>query len=338
MKGFPQGAARKERKGNAMTLRHLKIFVAVCEEESITAAARKLYIAQPSVSFAIGELEEHYGVKLFDRISRRLYITEPGKQLLSRAREILAIFSEMEQGIRDWDSIGTLRIGTSITAGTCFLPEVAKKFYALRPQIQLQVSIENSRTLEERVLSNQVDFAIIEGLCHSDKLVAEPLMKDRLVFVCGKDHPLYETASISPDRLREFRFLLRDKGSGTRELVDSILTAHGLSILPAWESISTGALVSAVVEGIGVSILPERLVRRALKQGTIHAVEIEGISFPRNFFLIYHEGKYLSASAREFMELCRQAEQEEKDLPLIPPQKGEWEESERERLLSLKKK
>ena len=76
----------------------------------------------------------------------------------------------MEQGIRDWDSIGTLRIGTSITAGTCFLPEVAKKFYALRPQIQLQVSIENSRTLEERVLSNQVDFAIIEGLCHSDKL------------------------------------------------------------------------------------------------------------------------------------------------------------------------
>ena len=143
MKGFSQGAARKERKGNAMTLRHLKIFVAVCEEESITAAARKLYIAQPSVSFAIGELEEHYGVKLFDRISRRLYITEPGKQLLSRAREILAIFSEMEQGIRDWDSIGTLRIGTSITAGTCFLPEVAKKFYALRPQIQLQVSIEN---------------------------------------------------------------------------------------------------------------------------------------------------------------------------------------------------
>ena len=93
-----------------------------------------------------------------------------------------------------------------------------------------------------------------------------------------------------------------------------------------------------VVEGIGVSILPERLVRRALKQGTIHAVEIEGISFPRNFFLIYHEGKYLSASAREFMELCRQAEQEEKDLPLNPPQKGEWEESERERLLSLKKK
>ena len=158
MKGFPQGAARKERKGNAMTLRHLKIFVAVCEEESITAAARKLYIAQPSVSFAIGELEEHYGVKLFDRISRRLYITEPGKQLLSRAREILAIFSEMEQGIRDWDSIGTLRIGTSITAGTCFLPEVAKKFYALRPQIQLQVSIENSRTLE--------GFEQPGGLCH----------------------------------------------------------------------------------------------------------------------------------------------------------------------------
>ncbi len=136
----------------------------------------------------------------------------PSRAAASLPGPRFAIFSEMEQG-SGTDSIGTLRIGTSITAGTCFLPEVAKKFYALRPQIQLQVSIENSRTLEEKVLSNQVDFAIIEGLCHSDKLVAEPLMKDRLVFVCGKDHPLYETASISPDRLREFRFL-RDKGRG----------------------------------------------------------------------------------------------------------------------------
>ena len=105
-----------------MTIRHLRIFVAVCEEGSVTKAANKLYLAQPSVSLAISELEKFYGVKLFDRISRRLYLTDKGKQFLNYTKHIIDLFDELENGMKNWGSSGALRIGSSITIGNYFFP------------------------------------------------------------------------------------------------------------------------------------------------------------------------------------------------------------------------
>ena len=105
-----------------MTLRHLRIFVAVCETGSMTAAASQLFIAQPSISLAVSEMEEYYGVKLFDRISRKLYLTENGRRALQYARHIIDLLDEMEQGVKDLDTVGQLRGGTSITIGTYLLP------------------------------------------------------------------------------------------------------------------------------------------------------------------------------------------------------------------------
>ena len=105
-----------------MTLRHLRIFVTVCETGSMTAAAQILYIAQPAISLAVSEMEEHYKVRLFDRISRRLYLTDSGRQALEYARHIIALFDEMEQGVRGGQAAKELRIGTSITIGSCLLP------------------------------------------------------------------------------------------------------------------------------------------------------------------------------------------------------------------------
>lgn len=110
-----------------MTLRHLRIFVAVCETGSMTAAASQLFIAQPSISLAVSEMEEYYGVKLFDRISRKLYLTENGRRALQYARHIIDLLDEMEQGVKDLDTVGQLRVGTSITIGTYLLPHYVRQ-------------------------------------------------------------------------------------------------------------------------------------------------------------------------------------------------------------------
>lgn len=111
-----------------MTLRHLKIFVTVCETNSVTKAGEKLYIAQPSISLAISELESYYGIKLFDRIGKRLQITEAGKNFLQYAAHIVGLFEEMESKVRNFDTIGVLRVGASIAIGNFLLPKYVVEF------------------------------------------------------------------------------------------------------------------------------------------------------------------------------------------------------------------
>ena len=110
-----------------MTLRHLKLFIAAADAGSITAAARQLYIAQPTVSIAVKELEEHYGICLFERISKRLRITEDGRRFLDYARHIVRLFDEMEQLFTDPERKGSLRLGASVTVGIHYVPEMVKK-------------------------------------------------------------------------------------------------------------------------------------------------------------------------------------------------------------------
>lgn len=143
-----------------MTLRHIKIFVAVCETGSATAAGEKLFIAQPSISLAISELEDYYGVKLFDRLSKRLYITEAGKHFLEYASHIVKIFEEMETEIRNFDTQGIIRIGASITIGNYLLPKYVEKFKRLHPNMEVQAIIANSDTIEENLMKNNIDLAL----------------------------------------------------------------------------------------------------------------------------------------------------------------------------------
>ena len=132
-----------------MTLRHMKILVAVCAENSITKAAERLHIAQPAVSIAVKELEEYYGVKLFDRISRRLYLTDTGRTFLEYAAHIVALFDDMERSIRQWELSGKLRIGASITIGTHLMPRYVNAFYRNHPQSSIDVFIGSSDIIEK---------------------------------------------------------------------------------------------------------------------------------------------------------------------------------------------
>ena len=171
-----------------MTLRHLRIFVAVCETGSMTAAASQLFIAQPSISLAVSEMEEYYGVKLFDRISRKLYLTENGRRALQYARHIIDLLDEMEQGVKDLDTVGQLRVGTSITIGTYLLPHYVRQLKERYPSVKVEAFIGNSGCIEQRILDNEIDIGIIEGVAHSSYICSESFPGDRLAFICAADH------------------------------------------------------------------------------------------------------------------------------------------------------
>ncbi len=287
-----------------MTLKHIKIFVAVCECGSVTAAAEKLYITQPAASLAISELEDYYGIKLFDRIAKRLHITEAGKQFLQYATHIVGLFDELEKGVRNWDSIGVLRVGASVTIGNYLLPGYVKEFQTDHPQMKIKAVIDNSETIEEYVLKNEIDLGLIEGITHSPYIESKCFMDDELVLICSPNHIWTTCDAIEIEDLKDEEFILREKGSAGREIFDSILQIKGIKIDPSWQSISTQAIIRAVSKGLGVSVLPYLLVKDNLDRGEIQSINIKDISLSRQFSVIYHKNKFLTDSAKDFISLC----------------------------------
>ena len=292
-----------------MTLRHMMIFRAVCEAEyNTTRAAQMLHMTQPAISLAIKELEQYYGLRLFDRIGRRLQITDAGKLFLQYATHISELFNDMETGLRDWGTKGILRVGASITIGSQFLPGYVKAFSNLCPGIDVRAIVEQGERLEKKLLENELDVALTEGIVHDANIVSEAYLEDHLSIICAADKGWQQGQSVSMEEFKKQRFLLREPGSGTREVFDRTIAQAGLSITPIWEAMSTTALVNAVINGLGIAVLPHRMILPALRQGLIITVKVQELQFRRNFYITYHKNKFLTEAAKAFMELCRNYE------------------------------
>ena len=289
-----------------MTLRHIRIFLAVCDNGyNVTQAAKTLYMAQPAVSAAIRELEEEYGIRLFDRISRRFYITDAGKRFYQYARKMDVLYRDMERDMRSWDECGILRIGCSITVGSRLMPEYVKQFSFLRPKIQVQVVVQQSELLEKRILQNELDFAILEGVVHEPGLVDEAYLEDHLVPVAAANGNFTPWQTLSVEEFRHQTFLLREKGSGTREIFDKETAAAGFSVQAVWESASNTALIQAAAAGLGITVLSQRLTEEMVATGILCPILVSGINFRRQFRIVYHQDKYLSSAATDFISLCK---------------------------------
>lgn len=292
-----------------MTIKHLKLFLAVCNcDFNTTRAANELHTTQPAVSLAIRELEQYYGVVLFDRIGRRLKITEAGQRFQEYAFHIITLFDDMEKGMRDWDSFGILRVGASITIGSQFLPNYVKTFYSHYPGTEVRAVIGPSDYLEQKILNSELDFALIEGITHIPSFISEEYMEDYLTVICPTNSSLCQRQEITIDEFRSQNFLLRERGSGTREVFERVIEQAGFMVTPIWEATSTTALVNAVINGLGISVLPYRMVVGPLKRGLVSTVSVKGLSFQRKFHIIYHKEKFLTSSAKAFLELCRNYE------------------------------
>lgn len=289
-----------------MTLRHLRIFVAVCKHGSVTAAGKSLYLAQPAVSLAISELESNYGIVLFDRISNRLHITDQGRQFLDYATHIISLFDEMEESMKDWEYIGTLKIGSSITIGTHLLPKYINAFKEKYPQIKLKIRIENSAEVEKAIGGNEIDIGLIEGKVQSSQIIAQRYADDRLAIICGRTHPLFGKQNVDINELEKYDFIMREKGSGGRDLFDSTMLINNIELDYAGDSVSNQAIIKAVESGLGVSALPYLLVKSSLDKGELWEIKVTDVSLRRGFYIIYHKKKYLSKAATAFIEICKE--------------------------------
>lgn len=290
-----------------MTLKHLKIFVAVYREMNITHASETLHMTQPAVTRAIQELEKYYGVRLFERMGRRLCATMCGEELYARAVHITDAFSELEHSLRSWDESGLLRVGASITLGSFLLPELVKTFQTMHPDLKIYATVSKLETIQEKLSDNKIDVALVEGETPSEVIRGECFTRDTLQPIVPPGHPLLSKDTILLQDLLACPLLLRDRGSAGRAFLDHVFAAHGYTATPVWESMSTQALVNATAAGIGISILPAQLVARDIASGKVTAVPVADESFTRNNYIIWHRQKYLTGTMLEFIELCRRS-------------------------------
>lgn len=169
----------------------MNIFVAVADYGSMSAAATHLYLSQPTVSQAIRELEKHYNVLLFERLGKKLYLTERGELLLPRARELVRQFEETEELILNQGQSLTLKLGSTITVGTCLTPRLIPELQKSCPDVKVASYVSNTRAIEQKLLRSELDVGIVEGEIYSPDLHVLPIVDDRLVLAVGKEHPFY---------------------------------------------------------------------------------------------------------------------------------------------------
>lgn len=222
-----------------MTLKHLKVFLEVYKTKNITLAGKNLFMSQPAVSLAIREIEDSYGCKLFERISKRLYVTEAGKNLYWYASQIDETYHIMELSMMNYKSIKRIRIGVSLTIGTYYISDIVAALQEKFSELNVKVIVNTPSKLESMLLSNELDIGVVEGFVHDKHIYQEKLLTDELQIICSKMNPLAQKARITIDDLTKEPFLLREKGSGTREIIDSTFLVHNISISPAWESTLT---------------------------------------------------------------------------------------------------
>ena len=284
-----------------MTIRHLHIFIAVAETGSMSAAAKRLFISQPTVSQVIAEMEEEYGVLLFERLSKRLCITDAGSRLLDYARHAVSLFDEMEDAVGRAAQRRRIRVGASITVGACALTEIVGRFEAQNRDVEVTAFVDNTSVIEGKVLDSSLDLGLVEGRVSSDRLVVRPVIHDELVLVCTPQHPFAGRERVSVHELDGQPFLLRESGSGTREQLDGILRDRNVHVKPKWVCHSSDAILSAAIGGQGLAVLSRLLVREAAEQGLLRILTLEDAKLDRSFQIIYHRNKYLSAQLQSFL-------------------------------------
>ncbi|MEG1984107.1 MAG: LysR family transcriptional regulator [Oscillospiraceae bacterium] len=291
-----------------MTLRHLRVFIAVAENGKMSAAAEKLYIAQPSVSQAIAEIEEQYGGKLFERLSRKLYLTPLGEQLLGYARHIISLYDEMDTQLKNSASAAILKIGATVTVGTCVICPILNKLKSVNPELTAHVQIGNTRDIEEKLMRSELDIGLVEGKVKSSDLIYEPVISDELLLVCSPKHRLSACSSVIAQNLSSEPMVIREKGSGTRELFENYLLLHGIHINESWVCNNSEAIKNAVIDNQGLTVISRRLVAKELSRKTLVSIPIKDGIMSREFSLVYHKNKYLTPSIEEFICICREFE------------------------------
>lgn len=291
-----------------MTIRHLKIFTTVADLGGMSKAAKELHISQPSISQAIGELEKYYGVKLFERLSQKLYLTKEGELMLSFSRHILDSFAQMEAAMDQAVEKTSLTIGCSVSVGTCLIDDILDEAQRRIPNCRIHVIVTNSSEIEQAVLTNQVDLGIVEGMIRNQELVMTPVCEDELVLVCGITHPLSEKRELTLDMLQGQDYVSRESGSAERNQFERIFEERGLELNRTFCSTNTEAIKNAVIHGRGIAVFSKRMVEQEVKDGKMVILPVKDVTVKRDIDLVIHKNKFISDEIRVIQEIIEKSD------------------------------
>ncbi|MBJ3774187.1 LysR family transcriptional regulator [Acuticoccus mangrovi] len=291
-----------------MTLEQLTIFVAVAEREHLTRAARALRLTPSAVSASIKTLEAYYGVRLFERVGRRIELTGEGRAFLPEARETLARVraAEMVLGELGGLSRGAVDLHASQTIANYWLPPRLMDFHERHPTIELRLTIGNTRTVTDAVLEGRAELGVIEGTIDEPALSQEKVGEDVIVVVAPSDHALARRDEpLDAQMLSTIRWAVREAGSGTRSEFEAGLRNLGIdpAVLPvAMELPSNEAVLTAVRMGGCAAALSKAVVAPFLASGALAALRLP--LPPRHFTLLRHRERHMSPAVRRLAEIC----------------------------------
>lgn len=307
----------KEERGMAadgfqnMTMQQLEALIHLVDQRSFSRAAKKMHLTQPSLTKHIRNVEEALGAKIVNRSSRSLALTPEGKVLYDYARRIIRLRDEARERVlrlRETES-GDILIAASTIPATYILPYAIGGFRKKFPEIRVTVRTADSSDVIETVLGNGAEIGFIGKKPSGGKLIAEELWKDRLVLAVPSGHPWAKRRSVRIAEIAEAPFVIREKGSGTREALEECVRETGAPGLPhlniAAELGSSEAVKEAIIAGLGISVVSVHAIRRELKSGLLTALAIEGCPIERSFYLIYRRQFDLMTHHKIFLDFIR---------------------------------
>lgn len=287
-----------------MDFYQLLYFKKVAEAGSVSRAAEELLITQPAVSKRIKALEEELGERLFDRIGKKVFLTNAGKVMYSSAERILRSVDDARNSVRalSAECAGELVIGTSDHISIHRLPEVLKSFITAYPKVDLKLRCHRSETILDMVGRNLVDLGIITLPRIGNNLVSKVIWEDPMSLVLPKKHPLERLKSIKLKDTVSYGMILPETGTTTRATIDAAFSRKKLNANVTMEVAYIETIKGLVKAGLGISILPDKAVEQEVKAGVLFKAKIEDASFSRNLGVVYIKGKFLSRPAMEFIK------------------------------------
>ncbi|CDG51080.1 putative DNA-binding transcriptional regulator [Halomonas sp. A3H3] len=278
-----------------VTFRQLQVFVAVARDGSVSAAARHLSLSQSATSKGLSDLERQLGGNLFERLGRRLRLNDMGRHLLPRAERLLDGLADFMVAAEEPEGRlqGTLNVSASATIGTYLLPSLAGSFCEAHPTVDLRLRLRNTGEVITDVLRFDADLGLIEGHCHEPRLTSDIWCEDRLVIVASPRHSLAAKQSLDDNDLAGAAWILREPGSGTREVFEAAVQNHVERLHVRMELSQHEAIKQAVRAGFGLGCLSRMSVAGEIERGELVALPNE-LFLARQFSLIWHPERYRS--------------------------------------------
>jgi LysR family transcriptional regulator, low CO2-responsive transcriptional regulator len=283
------------------SLRQLRVFEAAATHRSFSKAAEILHLTQPGVSMHIKELEVNAGLALFERIGKKLYVTEAGQELLTRAREMLRALKDAEDAIDGMKGLKRGRINLAVVStAKYFVPQLLARFGKNFPELEIRLAVNNRNSVIEQLVANEVDLAIMGRSPQSLDTIAEPFARNPHVIIAAPDHPLAGQRRIPIERVAAESFIVREPGSGTRLAMQQFFEERRLACKVVMEMASNETIKQAVMAGMGVSFISRHTIDLEIQTQRLAVLDVKGTPVIRQWHVAHLARKRLSPTAAAF--------------------------------------